>query len=234
MTEVASFIFARGGSRELRNKNILNFAGEPLIAWTIKQALANARIKRVIVSTDSTEIAEISKSFGAEVPFLRPPELATDTSSEILSWKHALNYLNKTEGRVPEIFVSLPCTAPLRSQEDITRNLECLFESGGDLVLSVTPSQRSPYFNMVHLQPDGLASLVIDSGGSYTRRQEVPLTYDVTTVAYSAKSSYILETTSLLSGRVYASIVDQERAIDIDNLLDFQFAEYLFKKSGGQ
>jgi CMP-N-acetylneuraminic acid synthetase len=232
MTDVASFIFARGGSRELRNKNILDFAGKPLIAWTIKQALANPQIKRVIVSTDSPEIAEISKSFGAEVPFLRPPELATDTSPELLSWQHALNYLNKTEGKVPEVFVSLPCTAPLRSQEDITRNLQRLLESGGDLVLSVTPSQRSPYFNMVQLQPNGAATLVIDTAHGYTRRQDVPLTYDVTTVAYSGKSSYILETKSLLSGKVYATVVDQERAIDIDNLLDFQFAEYLFKKSG--
>jgi CMP-N-acetylneuraminic acid synthetase len=232
MDEIAAFIFARGGSRGLRNKNILDFAGKPLIAWTIKQALANPQITRVIVSTDSPEIAEISKSFGAEVPFLRPPDLATDTSPELLSWKHALEYLNKTEGKVPEVFVSLPCTAPLRSQEDITRNLQCLFESGGDLVLSVTPSQRSPYFNMVCLEPNGAAKLVIDSGYSYSRRQDVPLTYDVTTVAYSGKSNYILETESLFSGSVYASVIDQERSIDIDNLFDFQFAEYLFKKSG--
>jgi CMP-N-acetylneuraminic acid synthetase len=232
MKDVISFIFARGGSKGLKNKNILSFAGKPLIAWTIEQALGHPEIDRVLVSTDSLEIAEISKSFGAEVPFIRPPELATDSSSELLSWKHALNFLQNEEGKVPEIFVSLPCTAPLRSQEDITRNLHLLVESGGDLALTVTPSQRSPYFNMVHLQSDSRASLVIDNGSTYTRRQDAPHTYDMTTVAYSGKSSYILETNELLSGKVYASIVDQERAIDIDNSFDFEIAEYLFKKSG--
>jgi N-acylneuraminate cytidylyltransferase len=107
-----------------------------------------------------------------------------------------------------------------------------LVEKGADLALTVTPSQRSPFFNMVHLQSDGRASLVMESGTNYTRRQDTPRTYDVTTVAYSGKSSYILETSELFSGKVYASIVDQERAIDIDNSFDFEFAEYLFKKSG--
>jgi CMP-N-acetylneuraminic acid synthetase len=232
MKDVISFIFARGGSKGLKNKNILSFAGKPLIAWTIEQAQGHPDIDRVLVSTDSLEIAEISKSFGAEVPFIRPPELATDSSSELSSWKHALNFLKKEEGKFPEIFVSLPCTAPLRSQDDITRNLHLLVESGGDLALTVTPSQRSPYFNMVHLQSDSRASVVIDNGSSYTRRQDAPHTYDMTTVAYSAKSNYILETNELLSGKVYATIVDQERAIDIDNSFDFEIAEYLFKKSG--
>jgi CMP-N-acetylneuraminic acid synthetase len=232
MNDVGAFIFARGGSKGLKNKNTLNFAGKPLIAWTIEQALAHSGINRVVVSTDSTEIADISKAYGAEVPFIRPLELATDTSPELLSWKHALNFLLEAEGKVPEIFVSLPCTAPLRSHEDITINLQCLVEKGADLALTVTPSQRSPFFNMVHLQSDGRASLVMESGTNYTRRQDTPRTYDVTTVAYSGKSSYILETSELFSGKVYASIVDQERAIDIDNSFDFEFAEYLFKKSG--
>ncbi len=232
MKDVISFIFARGGSKGLKDKNILSFAGKPLIAWTIEQALGHPEIDRVLVSTDSTEIAEISKSFGAEVPFIRPPELATDSSSELLSWKHALNSLQKDEGKIPEIFISLPCTAPLRSHDDITRNLHLLVESGGDLALTVTPSQRSPYFNMVHLQSDSRATLIIDNGSSYTRRQDAPRTYDMTTVAYSAKSSYILETNEILSGKVYATIVDQERAIDIDNSFDFEIAEYLFKKGG--
>ena len=232
MKDVVSFIFARGGSKGLKNKNLLSFAGKPLIAWTIEQALGHPEINRVLVSTDSTEIAEISKSFGAEVPFLRPPELATDSSSELLSWKHALRFLQKAEGKVPEIFISLPCTAPLRSQDDITRNLELLVESGGDLVLTVTQSQRSPYFNMVQLQSDNRTSLLFENGSTYTRRQDAPRTYDMTTVAYSGKSRYILETNDLLSGKIYASVVDQERAIDIDNSFDFEIAEYLFKKSG--
>lgn len=232
MSKISSFIFARGGSRGLKNKNILNFAGKPLIAWTIELGLANPRIGRVIVSTDSPEIADVACKYGAEVPFLRPPELATDTSPELHSWKHALKFLQDTEGALPKIFLSLPCTAPLRIQEDIDRNLDRLIESDSDFAISVSPSTRSPYFNMVHLDPAWAANLVIRTEKTYSRRQDVPETFDITTVAYSARSQFILETDNLMGGKVCASIVDRERAIDIDDLLDFEIAEYLFKKSG--
>jgi len=234
MTEVTSFIFARGGSRGLRNKNTLDFAGKPLIAWTIEQALANPRIERVIVSTDSVEIANISRAYGAEVPFLRPADLASDTSPELHSWKHALNFLKDTEGIFPKIFLSLPCTAPLRIQVDIDRNLDCLFENNGDMAISVSPSMRSPYFNMVQLDHAGQASLAIKPETGYTRRQDVPETFDITTVAYSARSQFILETDNLMAGKVFASLVDRERAIDIDDQLDFEIAEFIFKKKNGE
>lgn len=232
MNEIIAFIFARGGSRGLRNKNILEFAGKPLIAWTIEQALLNPRIERVIVSTDSVEVSQIARAYGAEVPFQRPAELATDTSGELLSWKHALNFLKDTEGAIPKIFLSLPCTAPLRTQIDIDRNLNCLIENKGDLAISVCPSARSPYFNMVHLGSGGQASLAIKSERNISRRQDVPETFDITTVAYSSRAQYVLETDNLLSGKVFASLVDRERAIDIDDALDFEIAEFLFKKNG--
>ena len=111
---IPAFIFARGGSKGLPNKNIRDFCGKPLIAWSIEQALNVKEISQVIVSTDSQEIAQIAKDFGAEVPFLRPSELAADDSSEILSWQHALNFVNLTTGNYPELFVSIPTTSPLR------------------------------------------------------------------------------------------------------------------------
>ncbi len=234
MTDITCFIFARGGSRGLKNKNLLDFAGKPLIAWTIEQALENSRAKRVIVSTDSTEIAEISQFYGAEIPFLRPKELASDTSPELDSWKHALEFLIQTEGSVPGIFLSLPCTSPLRIQDDIDRNIECLTQNKADIVISVSPSMRSPYFNMVQLGDSGQVNLVIESGKKYARRQDVPQTFDITTVAYSARSQFILNTDNLMSGKVFASIVDRERAIDIDDALDFEIAEFLFKKKNGK
>lgn len=232
MNEVTAFVFARGGSRGLRNKNILDFAGKPLIAWTIEQALSNPRINRVIVSTDSMEISQISKMYGAEVPFQRPAGLASDTSEELASWKHALNFLQDTEGAIPEIFLSLPCTAPLRTQIDINRNLDCLIDNSGDLAISVCPSTRNPYFNMVQLDSSGRASLAIESEKNFSRRQDAPNIFDITTVAYSSRAQYVLETDNILSGRVFTSLVDRERAIDIDDALDFEFAEFLFKKSG--
>jgi CMP-N-acetylneuraminic acid synthetase len=234
VNRVPAFIFARGGSRGLPNKNILDFAGKPLISWTIKQAMENPRIDRVIVSTDSPEILEISKYYGAEVPFLRPAELASDTSPEILSWKHALNFLNQTEGEIPKLFLSLPCTSPLRAQSDIDNNLDCLLEKQGDIAISVCPSQRSPYFNMVRLDGNNQATLVAKSEENFFRRQDVPKTYDITTVVYSARSLYVLGTNDLMGGKVFASVVDRNRAIDIDDQLDFEIAEYLFQKKNGE
>jgi N-acylneuraminate cytidylyltransferase len=234
MTDIACFIFARGGSRGLKNKNLLDFAGKPLIAWTIEQALDNARVKRVIVSTDSPEIAEISQFYGAEIPFLRPRELASDTSPELDSWKHALKFLIDTEGSVPELFLSLPCTAPLRLQDDIDRNIDCFTENNADIAISVSPSMRSPYFNMIQLSESGRVNLVIESNTKYGRRQDVPKTFDITTVAYSARPQFILDTDNLMSGKVFASIVDRDRAIDIDDAIDFDVAEFLFKKKSGK
>lgn len=231
MFETIGFIFARGGSKGLRNKNILDFAGKPLISWTIKQALENPRIKRIIVSTDSEEIADVSLTFGAEVPFLRPLVLASDTSPELDSWKHALNFLQESEGKIPDIFLSLPCTAPLRSQSDIENILDCLIKNKADLAISISPSHRSPFFNMVQMDSTGKVSLVIESERSYARRQDTPLTFDVTTIAYCARSEFILETENLMEGKVFGSIVERERAIDIDNQLDFDLAQFLFSRN---
>lgn len=119
-----AFIFARGGSKGLPGKNIRTLESKPLIAWSIEQALAIKRIKRVIVSTDSEEIAAISRVYGAEVPFIRPAELARDDSPEWLAWRHALNYIRETLGLLPDVMVSVPATAPLRSSVDIDNCLD--------------------------------------------------------------------------------------------------------------
>ena len=101
---VYGFIFARGGSKGLLNKNLKDFCGKPLIAWSIEQAISIKTIKRVIVSTDSIEIADISRRYGAEVPFIRPPELATDESPEWLSWQHALNYILEKKDNITYLY----------------------------------------------------------------------------------------------------------------------------------
>ena len=230
MQDIVAFIFARGGSKGLSNKNILNFAGKPLIAWSIEQALSNSRINRIIVSTDSPKIAEIALKFGAEVPFLRPTELASDNAPELLAWKHALMYLAEMEGRIPEIFLSLPCTSPLRSQTDIDANLNCLISNNADLAICVTPSKRSPFFNIIQLNNDGEVQRIL-AEKSYIRRQDVPSTFDITTIAYSGFSKYILETPDVFSGKIFASQASADRAIDIDSELDFRIAEFLFEKA---
>ena len=106
-----AFIFARGGSKGLPGKNIRLFGGKPLIAWSIQHAQAVKRISRVIVSTNSQQIAALAQQYGVEAPFIRPAELAQDNSPEWLAWQHALNYLRETTDMLPEVMVSVPATA---------------------------------------------------------------------------------------------------------------------------
>lgn len=229
---MTAFIFARGGSKGLPGKNIRPLAGKPLIGWAVEQALAVARIGRVIVSTDSEEISEVARAHGAEVPFLRPTPLAGDRAPEILAWRHALEFLRDTEGEMPEAFISVPATSPLRLPEDIDACIDEYERSGADVVLSVTPARRSPWFNMVRRRPDGSFSLVNDDGqgGRIARRQDAPEVFDVTTVAYVARPGYVMAHADLFSGRVSAAVVPIERTTDIDTLLDFEIAEFLIKK----
>jgi CMP-N-acetylneuraminic acid synthetase len=228
-----AFIFARGGSKGLPGKNVRLLAGKPLIAWSIEHALAVPRISRVIVSTDSAEIASVAADYGAQVPFLRPAELARDDSPEWLAWRHALEYLHAHDHSMPEAMVSLPTTSPLRSSRDVERCLD-KYETGDfDTVITVAEADRSPYFNMVRFNADHSVSLVIPSESCVTRRQDTPPVFDMTTVAYVANSAFVMSQEGVFSGRVGAVKIPRERAIDIDTLLDFKFAEFLLQGGGG-
>jgi CMP-N-acetylneuraminic acid synthetase len=226
---IIAFIFARGGSKGLPGKNVRLLEGKPLIAWSIEQALASKGIKRVIVSTDSDEIAAIARKFGAEVPFKRPEDLSQDSSPEWGAWRHALNYLQSESGKLPEVMVSVPATAPLRSTKDIESCLALYQEGEAEVVITVSDSQRSPYFNMVKENNDGSVSLIIPPASSTSRRQDAPPVYDITTVCYVLNPEFVLSHNSIFEGRVKAVHVPRERALDIDTLFDFQMAEYMLK-----
>ena len=222
-----AFIFARGGSKGLPGKNLRPLGGKPLIAWSIEQSFTVPRIERVIVSTDSAEIAAVAIKYGAEVPFLRPSELAQDNSPEWLAWRHALNYLRETTGRMPDVMVSLPPTAPLRLSVDIENCLDEYQKGGVDVVITVTDAHRSPYFNMVKTNIDGTVGLVNPPQSAITRRQDAPIVYDMATVCYVANPVFVMTHNATFEGRVKAVHVPTERAIDIDTLLDFLIAESL-------
>ena len=231
---LTAFIFARGGSKGLPGKNIRPLADKPLIGWAIQQALAVPRIERVIVSTDSQQIADVAQFYGADAPFLRPASLASDAASEIDSWKHALSFLKDRDGSLPAAFISVPATAPLRLPEDIEGCIAVYEKGGADVVLTVSPAYRNPWFNMVSSRPDGTFFRVNNSAGSIVRRQDAPDVYDITTVAYVADPEFILSGKSLFDGKVRASVVPPERSIDIDTQHDFDIAEFLMKKRLGE
>jgi len=226
--KTVAFIFARGGSKGLVNKNIRNFCGKPLISWAIQHAKAVDEISEVVVSTDSPEIAQIAIDYGARVPFIRPSELATDDSPEWLSWRHAVNFLRKEEGKDFDCFISVPATSPLRLPSDLRAALNLFSEKKAEVVVSMTESDRNPYFNIVEKDVEGYISISSKLPEPLFRRQDAPKTFDLTTVAYVTSPDNILKNSSIFSGRLKAIEIPRERALDIDNEYDFEIAEYLF------
>lgn len=231
---IATFIFARGGSKGIPGKNIKLFCGKPLIAWSIEQALAVKGVNDVYVSTDSKEIADVAKRYGAVVPFIRPAELSGDQSPEWAAWRHALKFFESSEGYLPDIFLSVPTTSPLRKVSDIEDCLMKFKDCNADAVITVTDSHRNPYFNMVKIHENGACFPVIESNSSITRRQDANLVFDMTTVAYVVKPKFIYQSTNLFQGHVSAINIPADRALDIDTMLDFEIAEFIFQKKKSQ
>jgi len=224
-----AFIFARGGSKGVPRKNIRKLGGLPLIAHSIRIAQQCPSIGRIVVSTDNDEIACVAREYGTEVPFIRPAELAGDRSSEFDAWKHAIQMFQRVAQEKIDIFVSLPPTSPLRSVADVENCIREYAETEADMVITVKEAARSPYFNMVRSDAEGFSHLVnlASDGTRYFCRQDVPRVYDMTTVAYVSSPDFILNADSIFSGRVRSVLVPDERAIDIDTMLDFKFAEFL-------
>jgi N,N'-diacetyl-8-epilegionaminate cytidylyltransferase len=221
-----ALICARGGSKGVPDKNIRLLAGRPLIGWAIKLAKQVSQISRIIVSTDSNPITQVAIELGVEVPFVRPAELAKDDSPEWLVWRHAIDFLNNNQIAVDGIVV-IPPTSPLRNIQDI-ENCINEFEKGvADIVITVTESRRSPYFNMVTVNDQGAAELVISPSTKIFRRQDAPNIFDVTTVCYIARPQFVQQCDGIFEGKVRSVFVPQERALDIDTEFDFKIAEHL-------
>lgn len=218
-----AFIFARGGSKGLPGKNIKPLKGKPLLQYSIDTALACPLISKVFVSTDDEEIAAVAENGGAEV-INRPVVLASDTSPEWLSWRHAIKWVRQRYGDFDH-FVSLPATSPLRAIEDVEDALRQRISKQADICISVTPSSRSPYFNMVKKDQKGYLSLVNQPADDVNRRQDAPEVFDITTVVYVARPDFILRHSGIFSGKVTSIEVPKARAVDIDDIYDFRLAE---------
>lgn len=221
----AAFIFARGGSKGVPRKNIRQLDGMPLIAHAIRVGLATPGIRTVIVSTDDHEIAEVARTHGAEVPFMRPLDLAGDRSPERLAWRHAIEWYEINRGSL-DLFVSLPATCPFRTVADVQDCIDVMkSNSDADMVITVTPASNNPYFNMVCIGESGDVKLASSPPSRITRRQDSPVVYDMTAIAYVAKPEFVKRSEGIFEGKVRAVIVPQERALDIDTPFDFEIAE---------
>jgi N-acylneuraminate cytidylyltransferase len=236
MVEILAIIPARGGSKGVPRKNIKSLGGHPLIAYSIAAGLNSSQVNRVIVSTDDKEIAEIAKSYGAEVPFIRPADIAMDDTRDLPVFEHALDWLKKNENYQPDLIVQLRPTSPFRSLTMVDDAVSLLLDNPkATSVRGIVPSRQNPY-KMWSIGEDGLMQPLIES--EFTEpfnmpRQELPPTYWQTGHIDVIRRETILGG-SMSGEKVLAYHIDPVFSIDLDNQLDWEQAELSIKSLRGQ
>ena len=236
-TEVLAIIPARGGSKGIPRKNIRNFAGHPLIAYSIAAALQSRRITRVIVSTDDPEIAEVARAYGAEVPFLRPAELAQDSTLDLPVFQHALAWLTANEAYAPDVVVQLRPTSPIRPVGLVDEAVHILLEHPeADSVRGVVPAGQNPHkMWRIDLQTGQMKNLLDVPGvpEPYNApRQLLPPVYWQTGHIDAIRPVTILEKNSMSGEVILPVMIDPRYTVDIDSLADWARAEWLVWHGG--
>lgn len=225
--KVLGVIPARGGSKGVKNKNIKPLAGKPLIAYTI-EASVGSKLDKVIVSTDSEEIAGVAKEYGAEVPFIRPAELATDSAKAIPVIQHALEHLREREGESYDAVMMLQPTTPFRRTEDIDEAIDTLNRTGADSVISVVDVQGHHPARMKYLSEDGQL-IDPDFCEAYENqpRQELQTMYLRNGAIYLTRKE-TLDQNSFKGKDCRAQIMPDELSVNIDTELDFAYAGWVY------
>ena len=226
-----ALICARGNSKGIKNKNLLKFKNSTLLGNAIKQAKQINHISKVFVSSDSKKILKHAKKNKAEI-IIRPNSLAKDNSPEIETWRHAIRYLNNKYNLRPNYIVSVPTTCPLRTVKDLNNCLRKIIKKKKDLILTMTRSSRNPFFNIVTKKKNKLVlvSNLFSKIKKYSRRQDAPICYDLTTACYVFKPTYIMNNDDLFSGKVDFVEIPKERGVDIDDKYDYKLVRFLTKK----
>lgn len=230
MSNILCTICARGGSKGVKNKNIKELNGKPLIAYTIEQAKSSGLFEHIVISTDSDDIANVAKQYGAEVFFKRSEEMASDTAGKLDVIKDAFKRSEEYYNRTFDYLIDLDATAPLRIVEDIINSFKQFKQNDNDNLITAMPSRRSPYFNLVEQDKDGKVYLSKKLDGAVVRRQDAPKSYDMNASIYIWKRDIILNEGSLFLEKTGLYVMPEERSIDIDNELDFKFVEFLMKE----
>ncbi len=229
-TTIVAGVFARGGSKGVPGKNLRAVGGQSLIQRAVIQAKQARHVTRVLCSTDSQEIADEAARYGAEVPWLRPAELAQDTSREWDSWCHMVRYL-RDRGDDPKYLMAVPCVAPLRTLEDLNKCTDLAASSGADVIMAVSDAHKNPWFNMVTInETTSQVRLVNEPAQRIYNRQAAPQVYDVSTVAFIIKCDYLLEATSIYDGETRAVVLPKTHCVDIDTEDDIAYAEFLLAR----
>jgi CMP-N,N'-diacetyllegionaminic acid synthase len=226
-SNILAVIPARGGSKGIPGKNIIPFVGKPLICYTIEAALKSRYLKSVIVSTDDADIAKIAKDCGAEVPFIRPPNLSQDDTSSVSVVKHAVNIVEESQGCLFDFVVLLQPTSPLRNERYIDLAVEKMLETGADSVITVCKVKHHPFWNFV-AQDDRLHSLLSNCDKS-SRRQELPQAFAPNGAAYVVKRDVLFNENTMFGKDLRGVIMPSEESIDIDDYYDWFLAEMTSK-----
>jgi CMP-N,N'-diacetyllegionaminic acid synthase len=229
--QVVATICARGGSKGLPGKNLRPFAGRPLIAHTIAQALGCPAVDAVYVSTDDEAIAEVARAAGARVPFLRPAHLASDTAAKLPVVEHLVMAVEQECGPVQRV-VDLQPTSPLRTGGDIARALAQ--QPQDELVVSVCEAADNPYFNLVEQSPDGHVRL--SKGAGETRRQAAPPVYALNGSIYVWQREALARAArdGLWSASIRPYVMPRWKSVDIDLLEDFELAQWLHQRHAAE
>lgn len=219
-------VTARRGSKGLPGKNIRVVGGKPLIAWTLEAARNAALLDQVVVSTDDREIAETARRWGADVPFLRPAELARDESPHIDVVLHALAWLDEREEYRPDYVALLQPTSPLRTGEDIDGAVSLAREKNADAVVSVCETHDHPYL-VRRLTADGRLEEFVPCPLAYARRQDLPPAYALNGAIYVNRRETLLASRTLCPAGALAYPMPVERSLQVDTVWDLRLAEYI-------
>lgn len=225
MSGIIGLIPARGGSKGILRKNIRNLAGKPLIAWTIDAAIQSGICDSLIVSTDDAEIARIATGLGAAVPFLRPKELATDTTPQISVVRHLIRWLAE-KGNDPDYILLLQPTSPLRTSKDISEAVALAKNRHAASLVSLCESRDHPYLAK-RIRSDGTIGDFIQTETRYTRRQDLPPAYALNGAIYLNTPKSLLDSGSFTPEGTVGYLMPQDRSLDIDTEWDFHLAELL-------
>ena len=223
-----AIIPARGGSKGIPGKNVRMLCGKPLIAHTIEAAAACKSIDRIVVSTDDEEIARVAREFNAEIPFMRPSELARDNSIALDAYIYTIDRLNNEFGGDYREFAVLLPTSPLRIPEDIDNAIELYHRKKADSVLTFAEMSHPPVWAM-KINRDGTIHSYFDLELGIKNRQELDIGYMPNGSIYVFKYALLKDKYTIYSDKTYAYIMPQERSVDIDTEMDLLFAEFLMK-----
>jgi CMP-N,N'-diacetyllegionaminic acid synthase len=229
LDKILAIIPARSGSKGLKNKNIKLLNGKHLIGYTIEAAIKSNIFTDIIVSTDSEEYAEISKVYGAKVPFLRSKELSSDTASSIDVIIDAINKMENL-GKKYDYFMLLQPTSPLRTEKNIKESFELLKKKKANSIISVCEVDHSPLISNV--LPENLSLVNFLEKAKNIRRQDMPKYYRINGAIYLCKVDWFLKYKDMYKEKSYAYIMDKKYSIDIDDEIDFKLAEILINEIG--